>query len=1076
MSSEHHVNIFFESKALDHDTFAVVRFEGEEEISRPYRFVVDLVSDRPDVDLDAALGRPATLSFQRGDDGELRKIHGVLSEIELGREGQHGHYAYRAVLVPRLWMMSLTRQNQIYQNRTIPEIVEEELKGSKGKGPAGNSTFDFAADDFEFRLLGSYPQKEYLVQYAESDLDFISRLLEHVGIYYFFEQGEDRERIVFCDSNVHLPSVPEESSFPYVLPSGTSSSLAESVQFLASRRRQITDKVLLKDYNYRTPMTPLQAEKPVEGAGYGMVCHYGDHFKTPEEGQALAQVRAEEVLCGKALYRGEGDCHGFTAGHLFQLTEHFSDALNQEYLLTAVRHVGSQASSEATGFGEGEGGEATSYRNEFRAVPKTVAYRPVRRTAKPKLTGVMNAVIDASGPGTRAEIDGEGRYKLVMPFDVSGTAEGKATRWVRMAQPYGGGQHGMHFPLLKGTEVLWTCIGGDPDRPVISGVVPNPLNKSVVNSESHTKNRIQTPSGILIEMEDGPGGPGQALSGNQQQGQGLAPAVRLARTEPTATAAERPAPTTALTSQQQGQESLGFVSESEADPIIGAGLGRYLRMHVPQAYLDPTKNNPPQTIVTQDPKFRYEGEDPATDDPNDTGPARPGDQPLPNDKIEAYLRMGANLPRSDGSKVKEGEDSAWLPLHKEPGDELYGVPGLERSETDAVSGGQIKVSTQERQEGHFTGFIDNVSEGNDENEGNPSRTNEASKAKFRNGVVWRDHVAGNRLSTTQGDKVEIVSGNYRQILCNSAVSVDAVNGTLRDGSNVPGNVSFKWTETGPLDKEGAEGYRDADTWGTTEITRNGWTKTDYQGYEEEIFKGHAEESFEGTQNSCFDGTSNESFCGSRHSKSCWLETDLFFGVKLAAEYGATGQYRGGLDVDYHDSLTLEADNDWKYTWGSEGYFKFSGGRSYEVIEEQDLIAKSSIMLQVNGSAHSALGQWWRGVIGGAGLVRLLPLFGLLAGGSSSLNVSSDSKAGSILDGVKNWLERKVDTDTAEGKPTIEIKEDFIVLSIGTSEIRLTENEITIKSTRIRLNPPAVTAAPTVPAPPAGPLPPAPPVP
>ncbi len=534
MSSEHHVNIFFESKSLESDTFAVVRFEGQEEISRPYRFVVDMVSDRPDVDLDAARGRPATRSFNRGDDGDLRKIHGVLAEIELGREGQHGHYAYRAVLVPRLWMMSLTRQNQIYQNKTIPEIVEEELKGSKGKGPAGNSTFEFAADDFEFRLTGSYPQKEYLVQYAESDLDFISRLLEHVGIYYFFEQGEDRERIVFCDANVHLPALPGENSFPYMPPSGTSSNLVQSVHFLTSRRRQITDKVLLKDYNYRTPQTPLQAEQDVEGDGYGVACYYGDHFKTPEEGQALAQVRAEEVLCGKALFRGAGDCHGFTAGHILELEEHFSDALNQEYLLTGVRHAGSQASSEATGFGEGEGGEATSYRNEFRAIPKTVAYRPSRRTAKPKLIGVMSARVDGSGAGTRAEIDGEGRYKLVMPFDISGSAEGKATRWVRMAQPYGGGQQGMHFPLLKGTEVLWTCVDGDPDRPVITGVVPNPLNKSVVNAESHTKNRIQTASGIVMEFQDGPGPAAQAASVAGGRLSGQQQAQRIAGCAPTA--------------------------------------------------------------------------------------------------------------------------------------------------------------------------------------------------------------------------------------------------------------------------------------------------------------------------------------------------------------------------------------------------------------------------------------------------------------------------------------------------------------------------------------------------------------
>ena len=206
MASETHVRITFESKALDAETFSVLRFTGEEAISEPYRFEIDLLSEQGDIDPDAVLGRPATLSVQRGDEGTPRRIQGILAAFEQGPEGLYGHYRYRAVLVPRLWLLSLSRQNQIYQNKSVDEIVEEELKGAQGKGPAELAAIGLTAQDFEFRLSGSYATREYVVQYNETDLAFISRLLEHEGIFYFFEHDDKREKVVFCDDNVHLPA------------------------------------------------------------------------------------------------------------------------------------------------------------------------------------------------------------------------------------------------------------------------------------------------------------------------------------------------------------------------------------------------------------------------------------------------------------------------------------------------------------------------------------------------------------------------------------------------------------------------------------------------------------------------------------------------------------------------------------------------------------------------------------------------------------------------------------------------------------------------------------------------------
>ncbi|MFB0506201.1 MAG: type VI secretion system tip protein VgrG, partial [Thermodesulfobacteriota bacterium] len=180
-------NLYFESKAkgMPADTFRVVGFEGQEEISRPFRFEIELASERPDIDVEEILRWPAFLAIER--DGGIRKIHGVLGEFEQMREGPLDLYHYRAVLVPRLWLLSMSSQNQIYQNKSVPQIIQDELKGARNKGPAELAAAGLTADDFELRLTRKYSAREYTVQYQESDLDFISRLMEHEGIFYFFE-------------------------------------------------------------------------------------------------------------------------------------------------------------------------------------------------------------------------------------------------------------------------------------------------------------------------------------------------------------------------------------------------------------------------------------------------------------------------------------------------------------------------------------------------------------------------------------------------------------------------------------------------------------------------------------------------------------------------------------------------------------------------------------------------------------------------------------------------------------------------------------------------------------------------
>lgn len=534
--SDDQVWFSFESSALDPDTFQVVRFTGEEAISRPFRFEIELASARSDIDLSAPLGRMASFGLrQEGGQGE-RKIHGIVSAFEqrctaLEEEAQ----LYRAVLVPRLWQLSLGYGSRIHQGLSYPEIIERQLLAEAERGPASVSAADLSAEDVSLALSRAYPQREYTVQYNESDLDFLTRLMEHEGIYFAFEQGETKERLIVTDDNGKLPMAGDalkltfrppyldgalaEAAAPETDPEGEAEPDAADgeegqddsserqaqvgVWTFSSARRQSSHRLILQDGGEGSPERPPHAQSAIDDRGRGVVALHGEAFDGPEEGEALAGIRAEELLCAGAGHSGESNCIFVSAGRSVALTGHPRPELDRSFLVTAVKHEGWQ-SRPGVPQSEEEAESFLSYVNAFTAIPSDLPYRSARVTAKPRIDGLLRARIDAEGPGTRAEIDEQGRYKLVMPFDLSGAGDGQATLWVRMAQPYAGAQHGMSFPLLKGTEVAVAFVEGDPDRPIIVGAVPSARQPSVVTRDSRTANRIVTAGGIAMEWQDGP--------------------------------------------------------------------------------------------------------------------------------------------------------------------------------------------------------------------------------------------------------------------------------------------------------------------------------------------------------------------------------------------------------------------------------------------------------------------------------------------------------------------------------------------------------------------------------------------
>jgi type VI secretion system VgrG family protein len=483
----------FFSLRLPEDTFFVVRFEGEERLNQLYRFEFILVSDRSDLDVDTVLMSPVLFLYLRGP-GRNVPLHGIITEFEQMHEAL-GQYYYRAVMAPKLWLLTQTQHNQVFLDQTVPDMLKQVLL-------EGGLT----SLDFEFRLQGNYDQaREYICQYNETYFDFFARRLERMGMYFYFDVTSEGEKVIITDSLIaHEPHIHGDDEILYLPPSTLPENRRAVIQKFSMRQQRLPSEVMLRDYNYRHPGLELGAWTSTKAEGGGRVYSYGEHFQTPEEGLFLARIRAQEINCRQKIFHGEGTAPYLRPGFTFKLTEHFRDSFNVDYLTTGIRHEGAQTLAFVSGVKRelSPQEQESFYRNSFSAIPREVQYRPPREHRRSRFYGTLNAHIDAAGSGQYAEVDDQGRYKVALPFDLSGRKAGKASSWLRMSQPYVGAGHGMHFPLHKGAEVLLSFIEGNPDRPIITGAVPNPDQPGVMHSLNQTRGGFQTAGGNMLLTED----------------------------------------------------------------------------------------------------------------------------------------------------------------------------------------------------------------------------------------------------------------------------------------------------------------------------------------------------------------------------------------------------------------------------------------------------------------------------------------------------------------------------------------------------------------------------------------------
>lgn len=482
------------SSSLPETHTKLLSFQGTETLGRPYEFEIffaiqrDLLSDEV-FEMADAVGANATLTASPNDGRAPFEFHGIFASIRHIHEVA-GSALYRAVLVPRLWHLGQNRHSRIFTQKTIPEIITAVLE-------AGG----LASDEFRLSLEKDYGKEEHVCQYRESDLSFLHRWMEHEGIYYYFEQIDGHETMVITDhSSVHEPL--EGRPVPYFPLSGEDTSARECFDSFACERKARPSSVILADYDYLHPTHDMGRRHEVSPVGFGEVHTHGDRYFQARHGERLAQVRAEELSSREETFHASGTALYTRPGYTFTVEQHPFDGFNKSYVAVSVHHVGNQAagSDYMRHFAHIKTNHV--YRCSVSAIDSIVQYRSERSTSWPRVYANEIAFVDGPADSEYAQLDDEGRYHVRFSFDESGLKNGKASTRVRMLQPHAGSPEGFHFPLRKGTEVLITFLGGDPDRPVIAGAIPNKLTPSPVTKKNHTQNVIHTGSDNRFEIED----------------------------------------------------------------------------------------------------------------------------------------------------------------------------------------------------------------------------------------------------------------------------------------------------------------------------------------------------------------------------------------------------------------------------------------------------------------------------------------------------------------------------------------------------------------------------------------------
>ncbi|HDO1381991.1 TPA: type VI secretion system tip protein VgrG [Aeromonas veronii] len=466
--------------ALPESTFVVASFQLDEGLNRPFNLQLEVASSQPDVDFGAVLDQPCELLVWYNGE-QQRRVCGVVSEFAQGDSGFR-RTRYQLQVKPALWRLGLRQNSRIFQAQKPDEILSILLQ-------------EHGITDYAFALKNEHAQREYCVQYRETDLDFVNRLAAEEGLFYFHEFEAGKHRIVFADDAAALTAGPEL----FFNLGNRSLEQGPYVRQFHYREAVRPSDVELKDYSFKTPAYGLSHKKQGSELEHQRDTYqhfdYPGRYKQDPSGKAFAQHRLDALRNDAVAGSGKSNSAALLPGQHFSLTEHPNASLNTDWQIVHIRHTGEQPQAL-----EEEGGSGlTVYYNEFGVVKASTTWRArigsPEAPHKPMVDGPQIAMV--VGPdGEEIYCDEHGRVKLQFPWDRYGNSNDQSSCWVRVSQGWAGGQYGMMAIPRIGHEVIVSFLEGDPDQPIVTGrtfhatnrppyELPANKTRTVLRTETH---------------------------------------------------------------------------------------------------------------------------------------------------------------------------------------------------------------------------------------------------------------------------------------------------------------------------------------------------------------------------------------------------------------------------------------------------------------------------------------------------------------------------------------------------------------------------------------------------------------
>ncbi|KPJ68005.1 MAG: hypothetical protein AMJ43_00890 [Coxiella sp. DG_40] len=469
--------------SIDGKKLAVKTFESKDfSLSQDYKFILE-VNNNERLNLADFINKEATVTF-KGASGNTN-IYGIVTDIQgYGITPDSRNYNYTITFCSPLHSLKLTTYNRIYLQKNINKLITELL-----------NYHGWNKNNYELKIKHQYATREIFIQHNETDFDFLLRHLDHFGLFFAFI---DKKLMITDDIN-QLPDWQGNNGEELLFQMLDGTDPCPEIAFNSiTDSKLITQNVKLHDYNYKTPEVKLVAESSSRNSipGFGKHYIYGENFLSQQEAEQFAKIRQQALDWQRYVLKLETNCPSLLPGQKIKLADHPISSYNRTYRIVSAQIKGDQSAGQVYGKAKHD----RTYQNKIVLIPADISYRHPITQPKP-LNGIQTAAIESTG-GDYAYLDELGRYRIRMPYDLSNTKQGQASNPIRLMQHYSGQNYGMHFPLHKGTEVLYTCINGDINRPFLLGVVSNSDTPNVVTSKNSSQNILRTWGKNELLMDD----------------------------------------------------------------------------------------------------------------------------------------------------------------------------------------------------------------------------------------------------------------------------------------------------------------------------------------------------------------------------------------------------------------------------------------------------------------------------------------------------------------------------------------------------------------------------------------------